>query len=67
MWTTIQQFSTLSLAECRLAATTSGSLASTRLPRLEAWLSTTGERQASREVSEGCRGEAREVRVARPG
>ena len=67
MWKTIQQISTWSLAEVSLVATTSGSLASSRLLTLEAWLSTTGESEASREVSEGCRGETREVRVDRPG
>ena len=48
-------------------ASTSGSLASRRVLRREAWLSTTGEREASREAREGARGEAREVRLARPG
>ena len=48
-----------SLAECSLAATTPGNLASSWLLRLEVWLSTTGETLASREVREGCRGEAR--------
>ena len=41
-------------------------LASSRLLRREPWLSTTGVREASKEAREGCRGEAREVRVDRP-
>ena len=62
-----QGVSTWSLAEVSLVASTSGSLATRTVWRREAWLSTTGEREACREAREGCRGEAREVRLARPG